>query len=134
VGDSFADLAIRQNAFQVAKVLMNAGIDPLMENSEGRDMFGTMKEQYHQIGLQLREVQELKTQASQKVMVPSAVEHILSEECRLLDSFHYLSEFGEDLKVNLEKRVKEIEVDKILQRRAHLRNEVCCPSVYFSVS
>jgi hypothetical protein len=63
-------------------------------------------------------------------MVPSAVEHILSEECRLLDSFHYLSEFGEDLKVNLEKRVKEIEVDKILQRRAHLRNEVCC---YFSL-
>lgn len=124
VGDSFADLAIRQNAFQVARVVMNAGIDPLVENSEGKDMFDTMKEQYHTIALHLREVQELKTEAAHKVMVPTAVEHIMSEEMRLLDNFHFLSEFGDDLKVNLEKRVKEIALDKILQRRAELRNEV----------
>lgn len=133
VGDSFADLAIRQSAFQVAKVVMSAGIDPLVENAEGKDMFGTMKEQYHTIGVHLREIHVLKEEAAHKVMVPSAVQHILSEEMRLLDNFHYLSEFCDELKDNLQRRVKEIEVDKILQRRAQLRNEVRSEICTFSL-
>lgn len=136
VGDSFAALAIRQSAFQVAKVCMNAGIDPLVENVEGKDMFDVMKEQYHFLGLQLRDIQDLKVEATKKVLVPTAVENILAEEAKLIDNFHFLSEFADDLKGNMEARAKDIERDKILQRRAFLREEVralsgvvCCTSV-----
>ena len=123
-GDSFAALAIRLSAFQVAKTLMNAGIDPLAENSEGKDMFDVMKEQYKELSTRLKETQDLKETAMRRIMVPTAVEHILSEECKLLDNFHFLSEFSDDLKVNLENRIVEINKDKILQRRAMLREEV----------
>lgn len=125
VGDSFAALAIRQSAFQVAKVCMNAGIDPLVENAEGKDMFDVMKEQYHTLGLQLRDVQDLKVEASKKILVPSAVEKLLASEAKLIDNFHFLSEFADDFKLNMETRAKDIERDKVLQRRAFLREEVC---------
>ena len=124
VGDSFAALAIRQSAFQVAKACMNAGIDPLVENAEGNDMFDVMKEQYKNLSTRLKETQDLKDEAQRRIMVPSAVEHILSEELKLLDNFHYLSEFSDELKLNLENRVVEIGKDRILERRAMLRNEV----------
>ena len=126
IGDSFADLAIRSNSFQVAKICMNHGIDPLIENSIQQDLFIIMKKQYHKISLQLREIQALKYEASIKVMVPSVVQHILSEESRLLDCYYYLSEFANDLKENLLNRIKNIELDIVLQRRALLRNEVSC--------
>ena len=133
IGDSFADLAIRSNSFQVAKICMNNGIDPLLENSIQQDLFIIMKKQYHKISLQLREIQTLKHEASIKVMVPSVVQHILSEESRLLDCYYYLSEFANDLKENLLNRIKNIELDIVLQRRALLRNEVSWCLINYSI-
>jgi hypothetical protein len=122
-GDSFASLAIRTSSFQVAKVCLNAGIDPLITNSEGKDLFDSLKMQYQSLGLQLKEVEELKLQATQTVMVPSFVQHILDEEVKLIDNFHFLAEFTVDLKENLLRRLEEIDMDKVLQRRAMLRDE-----------
>jgi hypothetical protein len=36
---------------------MAAGVDPLVENELGHDLFHAMKEQYQQLGIELREVQ-----------------------------------------------------------------------------
>jgi len=122
-GDSFAALAIRMNAFQVARVLISKGLDPLVENEKGDDLFNVMKEQYHHLSLQLKDTQDIKERATAEVLVPSVVEHALSEECRLMDSFHFLSEFAVEFRRIMELRLEDIAADKVLQRRAMLRDE-----------
>ena len=48
-GDSFGAIALRSNAFKVAKAMIEAGLDPLVENEEGEDMFGILEEQYNRM-------------------------------------------------------------------------------------
>lgn len=103
---------------------MNSGIDPLLENELGKDLFDVAKEQYQVLNLRLKEVQDFKSMATSKVIVPSVVVGILNQECILIDQFHFLSDFAEDMKLNLIKRLEHIEAEKIEQRRSILRNEV----------
>lgn len=121
-GDSFATLAIRESAFRVAKVFMDAGIDPLMENEDGDDMFQTVKQQYQFLVQGLKEIQDFKMQAKHVILVPSTIEGMIDKENRTLQQFNNLAAFATSVEHTLHTRLKGIEHDLVLQRRCMLRN------------
>lgn len=45
-GDTFTALAVSENAYLVAKALLISGVDPLLVNNCGQDLFSKLKQQY----------------------------------------------------------------------------------------
>lgn len=123
-GDTFCALALRQNAFRVAKAFIDAGIDPLIENEEGHDIFEVVKQQYAFLGKQLKEVQDFKELARTTIMTPSVVQDMLDKEASVVVELGNLVVFAEAIKENLKQRQQAIANDKIIERRLQLRHMV----------
>lgn len=75
-GDSFACLAVKKNAFSVAKYLLDIGIDPLSDNEEGHDLLHILKEQYSELSKELLQLQRDYEVVSIKVVVPSQLKDL----------------------------------------------------------
>jgi len=97
-GDSFACLAVRFNAFQVAKYVLSLGLDPLLQNERQQDLFLITKVQYGVLTLRLKDVQVMKKEAVRTVLMPTVIANIINQvddvlKCdvyyTLLDVYYY---------------------------------------------
>lgn len=126
-GDTFAALAVRASAFKVAKVLMDRGVDPLVENDEGEDLVCIVREQYRYLSDRLHHVIARKEETQRRVFPPTEMNQVLGEENSVVDTFMNMKEFIDSTVCNLEKRMVIIMRDKQDKRRADLRNESLDP-------
>jgi len=126
-GDTFAALAVRASAFKVAKVLMDRGVDPLVENDEGEDLVCIVREQYGYLSDRLHHVIARKEETQRRVFPPTEMDQVLGEENYVVDTFMNMKEFIDSTVYNLEKRMVIIMRDKQDKRRSDLRNESLDP-------
>jgi uncharacterized protein (DUF58 family) len=73
-GDSLASLAVRKNAYNVAILLLDSGVDPFIENEENEDLFQVLQKSYANLSSHLRELHEKRQEASSRVALPSEME------------------------------------------------------------
>lgn len=130
-GDSFAALAIRSNAFATAGTLLNKGIDPLIVNENGDDLFDIVKKQYGDLGTKLKEVQDLKLNSRTKILVPSDLQDMVDQERKTIENLENLNSFIDQLANNLQTRNIAIEKDKMLLRKHTIKNEVRLLSLFY---
>jgi hypothetical protein len=123
-GDSFANLAIRANAYLVASVMMNRGIDPMVENEHGDDLFDIIIQQYSDLSDDLKHVQAEIEQSTKRIFLPSETKELFKKERNVITNFENIIVFIDLFIVNLKFRFKTIEEDVWLQRKAKLRQEV----------
>jgi len=126
-GDTFASLALRANAFKVAKVLMDLGVDPLLENDDGEDLVCILREQYGYMSDRLHHIIAHKDETQRRVFAPSELAEVLSEEKYVIDTFSNMKGFIDSTVANLQRRLVLIHRDKQDKRRADLRNETLEP-------
>mmetsp|Transcript_1697 Transcript_1697/g.2698 ORF Transcript_1697/g.2698 Transcript_1697/m.2698 type:complete len:501 (+) Transcript_1697:17-1519(+) len=122
-GDTFAALAIRQSAFLVTKMMIERGVDPLVENEDGEDLMVIMKQQYNFLGTELKRVQQFIVDASKVVFEPSILEEQARQEEALLDDYDKLATFADSMQAGLLGRIENIEKDRLLLRAYALKNE-----------
>jgi hypothetical protein len=79
-GDSWCALAIRADAYDIANLLLSAGIDPLLENENHEDLFDVVKQQYQHLIPKLIEAQNCKMEASRRVVVPTHLQKMVDQE------------------------------------------------------
>jgi hypothetical protein len=123
-GDSFAALAVRQNSFKVATILLQKGVDPLLDNEESDDLFEVTKKQYKILNERLKEIENFKILANNNIILPSIINDKIEFEIKLLELYEELVLFIEDFKVNLIKRINEITEDKLLEKKLNLLQQV----------
>lgn len=124
-GDTFGALAVKRNAFSVAIVLLRRGVDPLVENEAGGDLFHITQQQYLQLTVQMK---ELSATMDRSVYDPHITRKQWEEldhlEGTLLTAFEAMLDYLDELQANLESRLVAIENDKKIKRRCELMNEV----------
>lgn len=126
-GDTFASLAVRANAFQVAKVLMDVGVDPLLENEENEDLVSIIKEQYGYLSDRLHDVMAHKDETQKRVFTPSETDLVLAEEKYIIDTYNNMLVFIDATVANLDKRIILVHRDRQDKRRAEIRHEQLDP-------
>jgi len=133
-GDSFAQLAVRRGAFHVAKKLIEYGVDPLMLNVDGLDVFSLLKDQYKYLTGQLSKLNEEKSEGSKRVVLPSEVREFERRELEIISKLKAQVEFVDVFKVVLTERVKAVEGDKIRVRRLKLTRKPIPPALAWNVT
>lgn len=123
-GDTILNIAIRDNAYKSAKILLDGGIDPLIENEEGSDLVHIIQQQYGAMSLRLSDLQAAKDRSKKKVLIPSEEKEIRDREKNTLDSLEHMVIFINALEDNLKARVKSIEDDKWTVKVATLRKQI----------
>jgi hypothetical protein len=126
-GDTFAVLAVRANAFQVAKILCDRGVDPLVENDHGEDLVAVLKEQYGYMSDRLHHVLAHKDEAQKRVFAPSEMADVIEEDRYILETFENMVGFCDAMINNLERRLVLIHRDRQDKRRADMRKEKLDP-------
>ena len=122
-GDTFGALALRANAFLVAKRMMECGVDPLVENAEGEDMIGILAQQYGYVSNALHHVMAHKDETQARVFPPSEMEEVEREEEYIISTLHNMLAFIGVLERTLGERIVVILKDRQAQRRAEMRKE-----------
>lgn len=123
-GDTFGVLAVKKNAYKVAMVFLNAGLDPLLENEEEEDLFHAAKRQYQVLSIRLRLLIERQDQFLISTQIRADWLSITTEEKLLLNAWRNKVIFLHLLIANLAHRLDLIEGDLVLKRRCDLLNEV----------
>lgn len=123
-GDTFGVLAVKKNAYKVAMVFLEAGLDPLIENEEGEDLFHATKKQYQVLSIRLRILIERQDQFMVSTQIRGEWLSITNEEKSLLNAWRNKVTFLRMLIANLTRRLDFIEADIVMKRRCELLNEV----------
>eukprot|EP00981_Chlorochromonas_danica_P010169 scaffold3051_cov167-Ochromonas_danica.AAC.28 len=134
-GDTLACLAVKKNAFATAALLLEEGVDPLLENEEGADLFLVTKAQYHLLSIRMKEIVKKMVDALHASnTLRQAWEEMDREENVYLTAFEGMLSFLTALKTNLEQRLLTIETDKKIQRRCELLHEAFPPSRLWNIA
>lgn len=120
-GDTFGALALRDNAYKVAKRMLEIGLDPLVENGEGEDLCSIVSEQYNTLTGLMHEILEEKEHSKHKVMVPSETQDLEKREVSRLDDFKHMKLFATEFLERMEARERKIHEDKQMKRRLELK-------------
>ncbi len=120
-GDTFGALALRDNAYKVARRMLEIGLDPLVENAEGEDLCSIVSEQYNTLTGLMHEILDEKEHSKHKVMVPSETEDLERREVSRLDDFKHMKLFATGFLDRMEAREKKIHEDKQMKRRLELK-------------
>ena len=126
-GDTFGALALRANAFLVAKTMLENGVDMLLENCEGEDLIGILQEQYGYVSGLLHGVLTHKDETQRHVFPPSETEALERDETYVLDTFNNMLVFVDVLLQKLDERIVLIHRDRQAKRRAEMRKETLPP-------
>mgnify|MGYP005991935679 CR=1 FL=1 len=133
-GDSWGALALRANAYKVAKRMLTMGMDPMITNEEGEDMFQILEEQYNRMTGVMHDVLVEKEVSTHKILVPSEQRAMDEKEEATIQVFRYMLHFLEEFNASLLARIAEIGEDKRLKRRLELRRESVSEKILFNVS
>jgi hypothetical protein len=127
-GDSIVYLALREAAFEVAKMAIDCGVDPLRLNSAEEGIMDLIQQKYLDLTdvlrLMLTKLEDMKEDSA---IIPSQMEEILKIDEQVTGKLKGLKYFLMGLEEYLRKRQKLIEQDKWLKRKAELRKEVPLP-------
>ena len=97
-GDTWAVLAVADNAFLIANALVAKGVDAMLENSDGKDLFDAVKRQYAQVTIVLRDVRLEKEQASKQLVLPTAAKAMEDREMGVIETLTNMLSFCSSLK------------------------------------
>jgi len=117
-GDTWASLAVADNAFLVANAMILRGVDPLLENADGKDLFDIVKQQYAVVTLRLRDMRLEKDAASKQLVLPTEVKEMERREAAIVETLTNMLTFCTSLKAYYIKRISVIDADVVENRRA----------------
>ena len=117
-GDTWACLAVADNAFLIANALVGKGVDAMLENSDGKDLFDAVKRQYAMVTILLRDIRLEKEAASKQLVLPTAAKELEGRESRVLETLTNMLTFCSSLKHYYLKRLSMIDVERVEIRRA----------------
>jgi hypothetical protein len=101
IGDTWISLAVRENAFGVAELLLSLDLDPLRTNEKREDMCDLLKLQYAALTVDLRNMQEEKRDAAQRVLLPSESDALLAKELKIVSYLKNMRKFTDALSLYL---------------------------------
>jgi hypothetical protein len=133
-GDSFASLALRANAYKVARCMLDLGLDPLVENEDGEDLESILKEQYNTLCEEMHHILEEKESFAQSVVIPSQQRDVTNREDELLRHFYDMRKFLEFLLQQLEKRLINILDDKMKKRKLELQGHLVPNEILWNIN
>jgi hypothetical protein len=124
-GDNFGILALRRDAFAVAKFLIERGIDPLKENEIGQDMFVVARESYLSLTIRLKMIAPRQEEYLASIQIRTTLETINRDVEYLRQRFLALKDFAESLREAYRNRISNIQNDVHFLKRCELLNEQC---------
>lgn len=134
-GDSIVYLALREAAFEVAKMAIDCGVDPLQLNSTEEGLMDLIQQKYNDLTdvlrLMLTKLEDMKEESA---IIPTEMEEVLRIDERVVGKLKDMKYFLVGLEEYLQRRQKLIEQDKWLKRKAELRREVISSSLPFAHS
>jgi hypothetical protein len=133
-GDSFGALALRANAFNVARRMLQIGLDPMIENEMGEHLFGILKEQYNRMTGIMHDVLVEKEECSHRVLVPSEQQALDEREDACIRVFQAMQSFLEEFTASCVRRVEQIGEDKRMKRRMELKRETVPEAMLYNIS
>jgi hypothetical protein len=123
-GDSVVYLALREAAFEVAKMAIDCGVDPLRLNDAEEGIMDLIQQKYNDLTdilrLMLTKLEDMKEDSA---IIPTEMEEILKTDERVVGKLKDMKYFLMSLEEYLRKRQKLIEQDKWIKRKAELRRE-----------
>ena len=134
LGDTFGAIALRMNAYKVAKRMIEFGLDPLVENVEGEDLSSIVREQYaHLTGL-MHDLLTEKEASKHRVMVPSEQRDLDAREESRLNDFRHMKLFVTEFLGTMKTRLKNIHDDKAAKRRMEIKKEKVTEEMLWNIS
>jgi hypothetical protein len=131
-GDTFTNLAVRDNAFKVAKLFLDKGVDPLITNANGDDLIQIVKQQYGALSLRLSDLQREKEASSECVLLPTEEKDLQEREQKGVEAIAHMLEFIGSLRGNIVARAAVVEKDKWAMKQAQLRRQPVPPEIAWS--
>lgn len=121
-GDSFGSLAIQQNAFHVAMLFLDNGLDPLSVNSAGVDLFVQCKQQYQALTIRLKDCLSKQEAflSPGHLQIRQEWHQITQEAAVLTKAWISFVELLIKLQEVYRERLTEIDADVVYQRRCQL--------------
>ena len=133
-GDSFGALALRANAYNVAKRMIEVGLDPMIANENGDDLFSIIEEQYHHMCGVMHELLDEKELSKSKILMPSEQNELERRESEYINVFEHMEIFLTQLVENLKDRNVRIKEDKAAKRRLELRRASIDPEMIKNIA
>jgi hypothetical protein len=133
-GDSFGALALRSNAYKVARRMIECGMDPLIKNEEGEDLYSILEEQYnHMTGL-MHDILVIKEESTHRILVPSEQKDIDNKEESGIQALRDMLEFLNEFNISLKSRCMKIKDDKNQKRRLELLMKIIPKEMLFNIA
>lgn len=123
-GDTFCALAIRKNAFKVCAQFLSLGVDPLVDNEDGHDLYDICRKQYLDLSQQLKALNVQHHEYFKGERRRIVFEGIKADYQLISEQFEGLSRFATIMKDNYSTRLEQIEMDYKFARRCELLNEL----------
>lgn len=123
VGDTWTNMAVRDNAYKVAKLFLENNVDPLLQNQNGDDLVAVVKRQYSAMAIRLSDLQLEKETSSNRVLLPTEEKDLEDRERITREAIENMSVFIGHVRENLIVRRKQIEEDKWTLKTATLRRQ-----------
>ena len=121
-GDSYAALAVRKRAFISCKVLLELGVDPLVENEEGEDLFALLKMIYGEMSQDLRDIDKFRFDFKSGIGIPSEVLDMEAKEEAIKKHYEDLLPLIDVHTELLKDRIVQIGKYKYEKRKLELRH------------
>ncbi len=124
-GDTFGVLAVKKNAFKIGIILLDNGLDPLVENIEKNDLFYACKMQYQVLTLRLKALNmRQNTFLEATAQIRQEWVSIQKEQVLVNQALTTFIPFLDKMKEILIERLVTIEADIVFKRRCDLLKEV----------
>ena len=133
-GDSYAALAVRKRAFVACKVLLEMGVDPLVTNEEGEDIFELLKMIYGQMSQDLRDIDKFRLDFKTGIGVPSEVLEMEAKEEAIKKHYEDLLPLIDTHTDVLKERLVQVGTYKYERRKLELRHQPVPQYILWNIS
>lgn len=123
-GDTFAALAVRKNAYRVARLFLRHGLDLLSVNENDEDLVDVAKAQYSIISEQYKVIQTKQIVFYHQTKTKNEMDNLRKEQEDIVKGYAGMIEFVKDCSKYLEDALLVIEGDMALKRQCELLHKV----------
>lgn len=133
-GDGYAALAIRKRAFIACKVLLEIGVDPLVTNEEGDDLFELLKMIYGEMSQDLRDIDKFRFDFKTGIGIPSEVLEMEAKEEAIKKHYEDLLPLIDTHTDLLKERLVQVGKYKYEKRKLELRHQPVPEYILWNIS
>ena len=133
-GDGYAALAVRKRAFIACKVLLEMGVDPLVTNAEGDDVFELLKMIYGEMSQDLRDIDKFRMDFKSGIGIPSEVLEMEAREEAIRKHYEDLLPLIDTHTNLLKERLVQVGMYKYEKRKLELRHQCVPKYILWNVS